>query len=379
MSAGPRLHVLALVDSLGQGGAEFLLAEFAAAAPSAGIEVSVAYLAEKPYSPAAERLRGCGITPVHVPASSLLAPHQWLAVRRHLRRVRPDVLHTHLGTSDWIGGLAARSLSLPAVSTVHVMGWDRSVANDVKVKLIAAGRRRCMTSVIAVSDAAGRWLVAQHWARPDQVVTVHNGVQAERRPGAGPRIRRELGIPAQATVVMMLSVLRPEKGHDVGIEAVAELRRRDPDLHLVIVGDGPTRPDLETRAARLDGAVTMVGHRDDVMDLLDAADVLLHPSRIDAFPGALLEAMAAGVPPVATAVGGIPEIIDHGATGVLVPAPPAPRPLAEALEPLVRDRALREALSAAGRRRFLRDFSADRWAARTRAVYEHAIARAPLS
>ena len=139
-----------------------------------------------------------------------------------------------------------------------------------------------------------------------------------------------------------------------------------------MVGDGETRPQLEALAATT-GAVTFAGHRDDVMAVLDAADVLLHPSRIDAFPGALLEAMAAGVPVVATAVGGIPDIVDDGVTGVLVAPPPRPAALAEALAPLLADPALRAGLSERARERFDRSFSAERWVERIRAVYESAI------
>jgi glycosyltransferase involved in cell wall biosynthesis len=372
MGAPPTLHVHVLIDSLGMGGAELLLGEFAAGAAAAGIEVSVAYLHELADDRGAQRLRERGVEPLHVPVSSILAPRGHQRVRRHLRAVRPDIVHTHLGASDLLGGLAARSLSLPAVSTVHVMEWPRSLGNDVRVKLIAAARRHCMARVIAVSGPAGQWLVDHGWARRGQLVTVHNGVAGVPRPGAGREVRRSLGISEDALVVTMLSVLRAAKGHDVAIPAVAGLRDRFPRVHLLIVGDGDERRSLEALAAAA-GATTLAGHRDDVMEVLDASDVLLHPSRIDALPGALLEAMAARLPVVATAVGGIPDIVEDGVTGVLVAAPPKPDALAAALAPLLADAALRRTLGEGGRRRFEREFSVARWVTRLREVYDEVL------
>ncbi len=355
------------------GGAEFLLGEFAARTGGAGIQLSVGYLHERGER-GRRRLREEGVEPVYVPVTSLVGPGGLWRVRRHLRAVAPDVVHTHLGTSDFLGGIAARSLGLPAVSTVHVMEWPRSPRNDVKVELISAARRHCMARVIGVSEPATRWLIEHRWARPGQVVTVHNGVRGIPRPGAGREVRRALGLAGDALVIAMLSVLREEKGHDLGIAAIAALRARFPGVQLLVVGEGETRPRLEALAASMAGTVTFAGHRDDVMEVLDAADVLLHPSRIDAFPGALLEAMAAGVPVVATAVGGIPDIVDDGVTGILVAPPPSPATLAQALAPLLDDAALRSGLAAAARRRFERDFSAERWVERVREVYETAVA-----
>jgi glycosyltransferase involved in cell wall biosynthesis len=378
MSAPDRIRVLVLIDSLGMGGAEFLLGEFAARTQEGGIDLSVGFLHDRGGDRGARRLIGQGIEPVHVPVTSLVGLDGYRRVRRHLRAVRPDVLHTHLGTSDFLGGLAARSLRVPAVSTVHVMEWPRSRRNDIKVQLISAARRNCMSRVIAVSDPAGRWLLEHGWATRRQLVTVHNGVGGVAQPGAGRAVRRALGISEDALVVAMLSVLREEKGHDVGIAAVAALRRRFPHIRLLVVGDGEARERLEALAAR-EGAVTFAGHRDDVMEVLDAADVLLHPSRIDAFPGALLEAMAAGVPVVATAVGGIPDIVEDGVTGTLVPPPPSPGALAAALAPLLADATVRASLAERGHQKFQHEFSAERWVARVRAVYEDALRARPLN
>jgi glycosyltransferase involved in cell wall biosynthesis len=123
--------------------------------------------------------------------------------------------------------------------------------------------------------------------------------------------------------------------------------------------------------------VTLAGHREDVMEVLDASDLLLHPSRIDAFPGALLEAMAAGVPVVATAVGGIPDIIENGVSGILVPAPATPATLRDAVAPLLADAGLREVLGRRGRQRFELEFSVERWVERLRALYEEVLGERP--
>ena len=193
MRARRRLHVHALIDGLWPGGAETLLAEQAAGAAAAGFQFTVGYLHGN-VGPPAERLRRLGIAPERVPISSLLGPRDLRRVRAHVARVRPDVLHTHLGYSDFLGGIAARSLGIPAVSTVHVMEWDRDVRSRVRLRLIALARLACCQRVITVSDAARASYLAAWPARRDRVVTVHNGIAAHPRPGAGRAIRAELGI-----------------------------------------------------------------------------------------------------------------------------------------------------------------------------------------
>ena len=367
-----RVHML--IDSLGMGGAEFLLGDLAVGAEAVGIDMSVGYLHEVDGDRAAQsRLRERGVEPLHVPVSSLVAPGGYRRLRRHLRELAPDLVHTHLGASDAVGGLSARSLGIPAVSTVHVMEWPRSRANDLRVQLISAARRGSMARVIGVSEPARRWLLDHRWGRPEQLVTVHNGVAGVPRPGAGRAIRSALGIEEGALVVTMLSVLREAKGHDLGIAATVGLHERVPGIHLLIVGDGPARERLSALAAEHLGDVTLAGHRDDVMEVLDATDVLLHPSRIDAFPGALLEAMAAGVPVVATDVGGIPDIVEDGVSGILVPAPPMPATLREAVAALLADAPRRERMGRRARERFELEFSVERWAERLRALYDEVL------
>ncbi|MDP8909512.1 MAG: glycosyltransferase family 4 protein, partial [Chloroflexota bacterium] len=339
MTAKRALHVHLLIDSLGLGGAEALVADFVIGAQQAGVEVSVGHL--HPAGEAAERLRETGIEPVRVPVHSLLGSSDRRAVREHLAAVRPHLLHTHLGYSDLLGGLAARALGIGSVSTLHLAHWGGTPRERVKFHLAATTRRRCAARVIAVSEAARRSYLAAGWDREERVVAVHNGIVDAARPGSGGRIRRELGIGSYELVLGMVGVLRGWKGHEAAAGAVERLAQRFPGVRLLVVGDGPKRNEIELATRGLGDRVLFVGYRDDVLEVLDAVDVLVHPSTYDAFPTVLLEAMAARVPVVATAVGGIPEAVVDGETGVLISGAATPHAVENALEPLLADRDLR--------------------------------------
>ena len=164
-------------------------------------------------------------------------------------------------------------------------------------------------------------------------------------------MRRELGLAPDDLVVAMISALRPEKGHDIALDVVRSLRDVYPSLRLLIVGRGGLADQIASQAADLGDRVVMAGMRHDVMRVFDAADVCLQPSRTDAFPTTLIEAMAASVPVLATAVEGIPEIITDGETGVLVPAPPRAQAFADALGALLEDPDRRRRLARAARAR----------------------------
>jgi glycosyltransferase involved in cell wall biosynthesis len=363
-----------MIDSLAWGGAEMLLGELAGGAAAHGLLLSVSQLHDADEGPSAVRLRGAGVEPQLLSAGGLLAPGTLRRVRRHLAAVRPDVLHTHLQYADLLGGAAARTLGLPAVSTLHVLDPRADRRDRVRARMAATVRRRCHARVLAVSEHLRGAYLARGADRPSHVQTVHNGIAARAAPGGGARVRAELGIGAGELVVAMVAVLRPGKGHDLAVAAMDDVRRTLPGVRLLIAGDGPARDDVARVAARLGEGARMIGHRDDIMAVLDAADLLLHPSRADAFPTVLLEALAAGVPIVASAVGGIPEIVEDGRTGVLVAPPLEPGAFAAPLARLLADRELRGALARRGRERFDAEFTVERWAARLRGVYEDVLA-----
>jgi glycosyltransferase involved in cell wall biosynthesis len=365
------VHVLALIDHLVLGGAQMLLSQFAAAAPDAGIRMSVACLRDLDGNVSAAPLRSAGVTPVNLaiaPGRPGLAAFR--AVRRLIDELRPDVVHTHLRTSDVLGSVAARLSGVPSVSSIHTIAADNrpgTYARRMVVKL-------CATRIVAVSEAAADAYRSRGWARPGQLVTIHNGVDVTAVPGAGADVRRELGIGADELVIGMVSALRPEKCHDLAIAAVRLLRARLPSVRLVIVGEGPEARAVAALAADLGDRVVMTGHRSDVMSCLDAFDLCLHPSRMEAFPTTLIEALAASVPIVATDVGGIPEIVTDGDTGMLVRASASAQEIAAALSDLLEDGAERARLAAAGRLVYEQRFTVGPWVRRSREMYDEMLA-----
>lgn len=346
-----------------------LLADFAAGASNVGMNVSVAYLADRQGSPAAAGLRRNGVEPIQIDYHGLLHPATFASAKRHIQQAAPDIVHTHLDYADTIGGLAAHSLAIPSVSTVHLMQWQAEGVRDrVRHRLFGIARRRSADLVIAVSDASREAMIAAGLERPERIVTVRNGVEAPEHPGGG-AVRSELGIGPDELIVTQVAVLRSGKGHDATAAAFLRVLEYLPQARLLLVGDGPDRELIERALEPLGTSALALGHRDDVPAVLDASDVVVAPSVVDAFPTVLLEAMAAGVPVVATAVGGIPEIVVDEETGLLVDAPPDVSELAGALRRVLEAPALRSRLGLAGRARYEREFTATAWADRMRDLY----------
>jgi glycosyltransferase involved in cell wall biosynthesis len=367
-----RIRVHALVVGLDMGGAESLLTEFARVAGGVGVDFSVAAL--RGYSGVAgERLREVGVEPTVLDVTDL-RPTALLRVRRHLAEHRPDVLHTHLVDVDLLGSLAARTLRIPSVATLHVSQWGGRPRELLLDRLASLALRTCAARVIAVSDATRKAYLAWSGGPGSQVVVIRNGVAGDPQPDAGPAVRAELGLAPEDLVVTMISSLRAEKGHEVACAAVGLLASEFPQLRLLIVGDGPRREHVAAAARPLGRRAVLAGYRTDVMAVLAASDVVLHPSYHEAFPTTLIEAAAASVPVVATAVGGIGEIVVDGDTGLLVRAPAEAATLARALARLLLDTGLRAAQGRAGRARFEVRFSSVRWALELRRLYDEVLA-----
>jgi glycosyltransferase involved in cell wall biosynthesis len=263
-----------------------------------------------------------------IPLHSQLLRHKFdIAVLGRLcrlfRRQRYDAVVT-VGAGDkmfW-GRLAARRVGLPVVvSALHSTGWP-----DVVTRL-----NRLLTPItdafVGVAASHGRFLIEKERFPEHKVHVIPNGVDTERfRPSESLRsaTRAALGIPADARVVGVVAALRPEKNLKLFIDAAREFARHRQDTRFVIVGDGPERAGLEDHARDLGERLVFLGSRSDVERILPAFDLFTLTSRMEASPVSILEALACGVPVVATDVGSVAESVIRDRTGLVVPVNDVP-------------------------------------------------------
>ncbi len=291
-----------------------------------------------------------------------LSPAAVAGLARLLRRVKPQLVHAHDPHAVGAALLASRLTGRPPVVA------SRRVDFPLRGPLSRWKYRAC-ARVIAASGAIADVLRGQGLS-PDRVRIVHEGVAARpARPG-GQEALRALGVPEGAPVVGNVAALVGHKDQATLIEAAALLKRELPEARVVVVGEGELRADLEARARRLglEGRVIFAGFRRDLDALLPAFTVFCLSSRMEGLGTSVLDAMAFGVPVVATTAGGIPEAVEDETTGRLV-APGDAGSLAAALADVLRDPAKGRRLGEAGRRRFEERFTADHMVEGTLAVY----------
>ena len=295
------------------------------------------------------------------------------AVVRATRAARPDLVHTHLVHADVYGALGALAARAALVSTKHNDDPFRAGPFRHVERLLALRTAR----VIAITEALRRFTVERVGLPAAKVVTVPYGLDA---PPAAWAPASELPLPEGARLLVAVGRLDRQKGLDVAVRALAELRRRHPGTVLAVLGEGPERAALAALAAELGvaDALLLPGRVGDVAAVLWAAELVVHPSRWEGFGLALLEAMLCERPIVASAVSSIPEIVSDGETGLLVPADDAPA-LAAAVGRLLDDPALASQLGRSGAARARAEFSVARMAERTLAVYDAATGPAATS
>ena len=293
-------------------------------------------------------------------------------VRRELRACRPDLVHLHTGRANWLGGLAAWSLGLPALTTRRM---DRPVKRDVRTRFMYS---RVVRRAVAISDAVRARLI-EGGVPAAMIRVIPSAVDPEARfPQLGrTATRAQAALASDAALLLVVAALYPRKGVDVLLDALAKLADDGLRPALWIAGDGPARGALEkqSRELGLDHQVRFLGERGDVADLLAACDVFILPSRSEGLGVAALEAMAAGRAVVAARVGGLAEAVIDERTGLLVP-PGDPSALAGALARLLRDPALRARLADAGPARVDANFRADRLVAAYEDLYFELLAEA---
>lgn len=342
-AGGLGFRPLVLVSGLPVGGAEEVTVQFLRRLNAAGRPVPVCTVTDRHDGAPADELERAGVTRFDLGARRLADPRALARLLRLLRREEIDLVHAHGQDASILAAAASLLRPTSLLATRHVLEEPTgSVRERARASLALAALGRA-DAVVAVSGAVAGRLRASRPVPDGRVRVIHNGIDLgrfdpTRLERSRPEIRNSLGVEPGARVVLLPAVLREGKGHDVLLEALPAVRERIPEVRLLLAGAGEREEALRRRArARdVDDIVRFLGFRNDIPELLAASDLVVLPSLGEAFPTVLLEAAAAGRPVVATEVGGVPEVVESGRTGVLVPPDDGPE-LRRALVGILRD------------------------------------------
>jgi glycosyltransferase involved in cell wall biosynthesis len=355
-SYGRRLRIWHVVSSLNVGGLEQFVVRLAEAQRLAGHDACIIALHDGPLRVQAEKRS----VSVHVVAG----PGKLLRVARYaslcLSR-RPEIVHAHNTTCIHYAALARRLTAARTALTCHGLGL-------AKVRPASPEEWSAIDAVVAVSDDTARQVENAH--NRDRLIVLRNGVDPEQPVRSREAVRGELGLDDRP-VAIIVARIDGHKGHENLLRALALLKRSPACPMLLIVGDGSEKRRMELLAVQLGldpERARFLGYRSDIADLLAACDLFVLPSDSEGLPLSVLEAMAHGLPVVATRVGGIPELVGDGRTGLLVP-PGDVSALAAALARLTVFPDLRLQLGEAGAARVRDEFSFDGMTAQYEAIY----------
>jgi glycosyltransferase involved in cell wall biosynthesis len=374
-----RTHVLTLVDHLGTtGGAERLALDIATRLEPSRFRSTLcasrfvsARTPTEHEQQALERMHEAGAGFLALGRRRRGAVLPWRHLASYIRRERVDVLHAHMFGSNLWGTVIGRLARVPVV-IAHEHTWSfegEPLRRLLDRELIARGS----DAFIAVSREDRRKMIEIERIAPERVRFIPNGIVG-RAPTPGRDLRAELGVGA-GPLIGAVGALRAQKTYDVLIRAAAHLREDHPDLHVLIAGPGPEQARLEALIGELGlgDVVLLLGRRLDVPDLLAELDVAVCASEFEGSPLAVMEYMEAGLPIVATRVGGVPDLIEDRVHGLLV-EPGNPVGLAAAIHALLGDRALASVLGARARERRRREFDLDVMVENVEALYDELLA-----
>lgn len=371
-AAAVRPRVLMLIGSVNNaGGAEVFATGLAAHLPRDRYDVRFCTVR------GAGGFLGTSLDTAGVPSFELGRGGRWDILRpfwrlySYLRSEKIDVIHAHMFGSNFWGTVIGRLARTPVI-VAHEQTWSYE-GQPLRKLLDGQLIGRLATKFISVSSADRQRMIDIEGVRPEKTFMVPNAF-VPRRVQSGANIREELGVGPETPLVGTAVVHRPQKALAVMVDAFAHLSRSVPDAHLVIAGDGPCREEWEAYADR-QGVIErthFIGLRDDVPAVIEAVDVATLSSDFEGTPLFILECMALGTPVVSTDVGGLPDLIKDGETGLLV-SRRDPVALGDAYARLLGDPDLRSRLAAAAQAR-VEDFSIDRTAAQISDLYDELLA-----
>jgi L-malate glycosyltransferase len=371
-------RVFHLLDSLNVGGTETQAVELALRMAGGDYAITLGCLHEQ--GPLLEKLKDSAVQVREFrPRGGLDSPgglYQLGRLAAFLRRGRFDVVHTHDLWSNLMGVPAGRLAGVPAIISsrrdlAHFdwyqgkkRTWLRRIQNLSDVVLANA---------TPIRDA----LIAEDGFAPEKLRVIHNGVDTLRfQQGKRDRALLFPGLEAAPLVVLVGNMHSDVKGHPWLIAAAPAVIREFPQTRFVFVGDGAMRPDLEKQTADMGirDNFLFLGRRSDVPDILASCDIAILPSRAEGLPNAVLEYMAAGLPTIASRVGGNAELLEEGVTGLLVAAEDSAA-ISEALLRLLRDTDFARRIAASGRRVAIENYSFDRLIREVDALYSELLER----
>ena len=370
--------VLHLIDTGGPGGAETVFTNVVTGLQGRGFG-AVAAVPVKDWLWGA--LESRGVLPVFLPSKGAFDIGHLRGIARLVREHRATLIHTHLFTSAVYGTIAARLTGVPVVCTHH---GDTDIATSgsyrqIKFRIV---RRRSNHHVFVSHDLQRRF-AQQRIISGGNTRVIHNGIDCDVfRPERDDALRSELGLLPDSLLVGAIGNLRTPKDYPTFVRAAADLAARSPRYHFVIAGaaDEPIRSELLGLIGQLElsGRFTLLGFRSDVERIINALDVYVLSSSSEGFSLTTVQAMACGVPVVATRCGGPEEIVEDGVNGRLV-AVRNPRALAQAIDALVGDDTQREAFKAAGLVRAREKFSITSMIDQYAALYNQCLDAAPAA
>lgn len=336
------MKVLWIIDSLGPGGAEGLMLPLLKNMSGSTITPRVCALRVRNGNPIAVELEKINVAVDLLPIENLRDVTGFKHLVEYIHRHKPDVVHTQLEASDILGTLAAKYLNIPSVATVHTLDIPSPKKrvywrNRLRWSILGWFAKR----VIAVSDIT-RDVYLKLGISGKKIVTMYNGIDLNVFSRRGTRASQKMNIlnlSPESVVITTVAVLREPKGIQFMLQAIPAILKETPKLFYVIAGDGDYRTALEELSTQLNiqEHVIFLGHRTDIPEILAASDLFVFPTLQDALPTVLFEAMAVGLPIIASEVGGVPEIIRHQENGFLIP-PADPSSLAGACIHMLRDR-----------------------------------------
>lgn len=324
-------------------------------------------IAARPGSPLALRATELGLRVIPCSPFSELDPFAAAKLRKFIKREGVQIVHAHTAHAAAIAMMCAGKAQTVITRRVDFRvgrGW------------FSQRKYRHAAAVIAISDAVSKVLI-ESGVDADKIEIIPSGIDLRRPvPRADRRVLQLLGIPETAPLVVMVAMLVPHKDPLTFIRAMKDVCAEVPDAHALIVGEGPMRGDVEQLISELglDAQVHLAGFRSDAESILAAADVAALSSREEGLGSVLIDALWMEKPIAATRAGGIPEIVQHGSSGLLAPVG-NDSALGAAISRLLTDGALRTRIAAAGRAR-AEMFSVDETAARTARVYDRVLEEA---